>query len=302
MQDEFAFRPDRRMGLIFHIAGSLLFTLASLFGLWQASQASIGLMFMLYLLPALASVIIVPILVYRVYALQSAVYILQREGIRVRWGLRSEDIPMDDVLWVHPAAELSAPLPLPALRWPGAVLGKRHLAGGGEVEFLAGNFRDMLYIATPGGGMVISPVAPDRFLETFQRFTEMGSLTPLPARSVYPAFLLARVWSAKLARGLLLTCVLLGLALLVWVSLSIQGRSQLHLGFRPDGSPGDLVPAVRLMLLPILNSFFFLVALFLGMLFFRRDDSRPLAYILWLGSALTNLIFLLAVFFILKSG
>jgi hypothetical protein len=302
MQDEFAFRPDRRMGLIFHIAGSLLFTLASLFGLWQASQASIGLMFMLYLLPALASVIIVPILVYRVYALQSAVYILQREGIRVRWGLRSEDIPMDDVLWVHPAAELSAPLPLPALRWPGAVLGKRHLAGGGEVEFLAGNFRDMLYIATPGGGMVISPVAPDRFLETFQRFTEMGSLTPLPARSVYPAFLLARVWSAKLARGLLLTCVLLGLALLVWVSLSIQGRSQLHLGFRPDGSPGDLVPAVRLMLLPILNSFFFLVALFLGMLFFRRDDSRPLAYILWLGSALTNLLFLMAVFYILKSG
>jgi len=302
MQDEFAFRPDRRMGLIFHIAGSLLFTLASLFGLWQASQASIGLMFMLYLLPALASVIIVPILAYRVYALQSAVYILQREGIRVRWGLRSEDIPMDDVLWVHPAAELSAPLPLPMLRWPGAVLGKRHLAGGGEVEFLAGNFRDMLYIATPGGGMVISPDAPDRFLETFRRFTEMGSLTPLPARSVYPAFLLARVWSAKLARGLLLTCVLLGLALLVWVSLSIQGRSQLHLGFRPDGSPGDLVPAVRLMLLPILNSFFFLVALFLGMLFFRRDDSRPLAYILWLGSALTNLLFLMAVFYILKSG
>jgi hypothetical protein len=302
MQDEFAFRPDRRMGLIFHIAGSLLFALASLFGLWQASQASIGLMFMLYLLPVLAAVIIVPILAYRVYALQTAVYILEREGIRVRWGLRSEDIPMDDVLWVHPADELSAPLPLPVLRWPGSVLGKRHLAGGGEVEFLAGNLRDMLYIATPGGGIAISPAAPDRFLETFQRFTEMGSLSPLPARSVYPAFLLARVWSSRLARVLLLTCILLGLALLVWVSLSIQGHSEMHLGFQPDGSPGDLVPAVRLMLLPILNSFFFLVALFLGMLFFRREDSRPMAYILWMVSVLTSLLFLLAVYFILKSS
>lgn len=302
MQDEFAFRPDRRMGLIFHIAGSLLFTLASLFGLWQASQASISLMFILYLLPVLAAVIIVPILAYRVYALQTAVYILEREGIRVHWGLRSEDIPMDDVLWVHPADELSAPLPLPVLRWPGSVLGKRHLAGGGKVEFLAGNLRDMLYIATPSGGIVISPAAPDRFLETFQRFTEMGSLSPLPARSVYPAFLLARVWSSRLARVLLLTCVLLGLALLVWVSLSIQGRSEMHLGFQPDGSPGDLVPAVRLMLLPILNSFFFLVALFLGMLFFRREDSRPMAYILWMVSVLTSLLFLLAVYFILKSG
>jgi hypothetical protein len=302
MQEEFAFRPDRRMGLIYHIAGGLLFTLASLFGLWQASQASISLMFMLYLLPVLVAVIIVPILAYRVYALQTAVYILEREGIRVRWGLRSEDIPMDDVLWVHPADELSAPLPLPVLRWPGSVLGKRHLAGGGKVEFLAGNLRDMLYIATPGGGIVISPAAPDRFLETFQRFTEMGSLSPLPARSVYPAFLLARVWSSRLARVLLLTCVLLGLALLVWVSLSIQGRSEVHLGFQPDGSPGDLVPAVRLMLLPILNSFFFLVALFLGMLFFRREDSRPMAYILWMVSVLTSLLFLLAVYFILKSS
>ncbi len=301
MQDEFTFRPDRRMGLIFHIMGILLFILAGLISLWQASQASIGPMFMVYLLPIFAAIIIVPILAYRIYALQTASYILEREGIRVRWGLRSEDIPMDDVLWVHPAAELSAPLPLPALRWPGAVIGKRHLAGGGEVEYLAGNFRDMLYIATPGGGMVVSPADPDRFLETFQRFTEMGSLSPLPARSVYPTFLLARVWSSRPARFLLLTCLALGLVLLVWVSLSIQGYSQVRLGFEPDGSPGNLVPAVRLILLPLLNGFFFLVALFLGMLFFRREDSRPIAYILWLASVLTNLLFLLAVYFSLKN-
>jgi hypothetical protein len=301
MQDEFAFRPDRRMGLIFHGAGILLFTLASLFSIWQASQASIGLMFVLYLLPIFAAVIIVPILAYRIYALQTASYILEREGIQVRWGLRSEDIPMDEVLWVHPAAELSAPLPLPALRWPGAVIGKRQLAGGGEVEYLAGNFRDMLYIATPGGGMVISPADPDRFLEVFQRFTEMGSLSPLPARSVYPTFLLARVWSSRPARFLLLTCLTLGLALLIWVLLSIQGTSQVHLGFQPDGSPGNLVPAIRLILLPLMNGFFFLVALFLGVLFFRRDASRPMAYILWLASVLTNVFFLLAVYYSLQT-
>jgi hypothetical protein len=302
MQDEFAFRPDRRMGLIFHAAGILLFTMASLVSLWQASQASIGLIFMVYLLPILAAVIIVPILAYRIYALQTASYILEREGIRVRWGLRSEDIPIDDVLWVHPAAELSAPLPLPALRWPGAVTGKRHMAGGGEVEYLAGNFRDMLYIATPRGGIAISPADPDRFLATFQRFTEMGSLSPLPARSVYPTFLLARVWSSRTARVLVVACLALSLVLLVWVSLAIQGRDLVHLGFQPDGSPGNLVPAVRLLLLPILNGFFLLVALLLGMLFFRREESRPMAYILWLVSTLTNLLFLLAVYFSLKSG
>ena len=302
MQDAYAFRPDRRMGLIFNFAGILLFALASLFGLWQVSQASIGLMFMLYLLPIVAAVVIVPVLAYRVYALQTAVYTLQRDGIRVRWGLRFEDIPMNEVLWVHPASELSAPLPLPALRIPGSIVGKRHLPGGGVVEYLAGNLRDTLYIATPGGGIVISPAEPERFLETFQRFTEMGSLTPLEARSVYPAFLLARVWSAVPARILLISCVILGLALLVWVSLAIQGRGDVHLGFQPDGSPGDLVPAVQLMLLPTLNSFFFLVTLFLGMFFFRHEESRPMAYLLWSSSVFSNLLFLLGVFFILRSN
>jgi len=113
---------------------------------------------------------------------------------------------------------------------------------------------------------------------------------------------LARVWSAKLARGLLLGGVLLSLTLLVWVSLAVQTYSQVRLGYRPDGAPGDLVPAVRLMLLPILNGFFFLLALLLGLLFFRRDESRPMAYALWMSNVLTSLLFLAAVYFMLRSG
>ena len=49
----------------------------------------------------------------------------------------------------------------------------------------------------------------------------------------------------------------LGIVLLVSVSLLIPSRQRVYLGFRPDVSPGDLVPAPRLFLLPMVNLFFF---------------------------------------------
>ena len=61
--------------------------------------------------------------------------------------LRSQDIPIDEILWVHPAADLSAPLPLPPFRVPGAVLGLRRIPGGGEVEYLAADTQRLIMIA-----------------------------------------------------------------------------------------------------------------------------------------------------------
>ncbi len=302
MQDTTSFEPDRRMGLIFHSISMILLALLALAGQWQAAQASIGPMFILNMLPVLAAAIIGPILAYRIYALRSAVYTLERDGIHLRWGLRSEDIPMNQVLWVHPAADLSAPLPLPRLHFPGAVVGKRSISGDGEIEFLASDVRNLLMIATVRGGFAISPADPDRFLQTYQRCTEMGSFAPLTPRSVYPAFLLKTVWSSGVARTLLLICLTLNLVLLAWVSFAMPGRGALHLGFHPDGSPGDLMPATRLLLLPFINAFFLLVGVLLGLFFFRRDESRPVSYLLWSANAFTSLLFLFAVFFILRAG
>jgi len=302
MQDAISFEPDRRMGLIFHTVSIILLVLLALGGQWQAVQANISPISSLNLLPVLAAALIGPILAYRIYALQSAVYTIQRDGIRLRWGLRSEDIPMNQVLWIHPASDLSAPLPLPRFRFPGAVVGRRSIPGDGEVEFLASDVRQLLLIATESGGFAISPAQPERFLQVYQRFTEMGSFAPLTPRSVYPAFLLKTVWSSTIARSLLLICFSLSLILLVWVGFATPGRETIHLGFYPDGSPGDLMPATRLYLLPLLDASFLLVGVLVGLFFFRRDESRPVSYLLWFTNAFTSLLFLFAVFFMLRIG
>jgi hypothetical protein len=300
--EEFVFRPVRRGGTVFQASFLAVFIFAGLVGFWQAFQANIGPVFLFWLLPILASFAVVPVLAYRFYALQQATYTLEREGIRLRWGLRAEEIPIANVLWVNQASQLSAPLPLPRLHWPGGLLGHRHLAGAGEIEFLASTPKNLVVIATTGKYFAISPENPETFLLAFQRCIEMGSLFPLPARSIYPTVLLVRVWQSKPARALLLGGGLLSMALLVWVSLTIPGRTQVVFGFRPEGQSGDIVPAVQLLLLPILNTFFFLSDFFLGLFYFRKEESQSIGYLFWGAGALTPLLFLLAVWFILQAS
>lgn len=279
-------------------------------GLWRASQAEIGLAFVLYLLPTLLAVVIVPLLVYRFLALRGAFYRLERDGISLRWGLRTVDIPIDTVSWVRIASELGRALPLPWLRWPGAMVGVRRMPGGPTIEYMAADLQRLVLIATAHGVYAVSPEDPSAFLVAYQRLTEMGSLSPLAARSIYPTFLLARVWRTPSARYLLLGGLALNLFLLVWVTAVAPGRAQVILGFQRGG---ETMPGIRLLLLPVLSAFFFLVDFFVGLFFFRRDvvhqddaipertPNRVLAYLLWWSGVLTPFLFMAAVVLILLS-
>jgi hypothetical protein len=310
MDAVYEFRPKRTTGQLFHLGLMAVLALLAAWGLWQASLAFNQLLFILYLLPVAAAVLIIPMLAYRYLALRGAVYRLERDGITLRWGLRSEVIPIDSVQWVRLSQELGGALPYPWLPLPGSVVGVRRLPDDGIVEFLAASRTGLVVLATPGSLYAISPEDPRGFLAAYQRLTELGSLSPLPARSVYPTFLLARVWRTRLARSLLLIGLALNLLLLAWVGLAAPLEGDVALGGQP-------VPGVQLFLLPVLSIFLFLVDLFAGMFFFRRavvqqltpEETRwaparydVLAYTLWGGGVLTPLLFLLGVGFILMGG
>jgi len=308
------FQPSRRSGLVFHAVTTLILTVGGLWSLFQASQAQVGPLFLLYLLPALLALSLVPLFLYRAYALRQAAYLLERDGLHLRWGLRAESIPMDAVQWVDFADRRQSTLPLPWLRWPGSLLGRRRLSDGTQVEFLAANTSQLVLIATEQSLFVISPERPDEFLGAFQRFNELGSLTPLPASSVYPSFLISRVWADRPARYLLLSGLALSLIVLILVSLAIPSRSVVSLGFHLNQTSGDVVPSVQLLLLPVLNLFFFLSDLLLGLFFFRRAEvaedlarsdatvSRTLAYVLWSSAVLTGFFFLVALYVNLEAS
>jgi hypothetical protein len=109
--------------------------------------------------------------------------------------------------------------------------------------------------------------------------------------------------------------VLLNLATLILVILAAPSSEQITLGF---GAGREPVPAVRLLLLPVISGFFFLVDFFLGLFLFRRTESQltpaPLignmwlipghtvAYLLWSSGAVASTLFLIAVALIIQAS
>lgn len=293
--------PPKQLGLLIHILLILILSGLAGWGIWNLTFAEVGPNFVIFLLDTLLALVPLPLFIYRAYALSRANYILDRDSLEIRWGLRDEDIPLNDIEWLRPASDLSAPLRLPWLPIPGAVLGTRRHPDLGVVEFLAADPRNLLLVATSKRVYAISPSNAAKFAQTFARTIEMGSLLPADAKSVYPSFIFSRAWENPFIRFLWLAGLFLNIGLAVWVMLTIPTLNQVSLGFAPSGATLPPSPASQLILLPIESSFLFLMGLFAGMYFFRWETHRVLAVIIWASSALTSLLFLLAVLFIIST-
>lgn len=287
MENEF--QPPKRTGILVQSGLILVFAAAGGYFFVLAARNPSGLGFLLQMVIALVIFAPLPLLIYRLYALLNAVYILGRDGLMIRWGLRREDIPLHEIEWIRPADELGFRLPLPWLRWPGAILGFRTVPELGRVEFLSSNLRHMILVATPEKVYAISPAEDVQFMSLFRQIIEMGSLSPIVAQSVYPTVLLGRVWEDRLARLLIIASFGVGVILFAVVAIAVPGLDTL-----PWTEPGTTAPAERLLLLPILDGIIWLFNLLLGIFLYRRGaDLKFAAYLLWGSAGLSGLLLLI---------
>jgi hypothetical protein len=294
------FPPSKRNGLILHGFLVVLLGAASGWGFANLLRGG-GLDFVVYLLVGLIAFTPIPIFLYRAYALFRAEYILDRDSLELRWGLRDEDIPLTDIEWVRSIHDLTQPLSLPPFPMAGAILGLRRHRDLGLVEFIASDRKNLLLVATAKRVYAISPADPVEFAQTFARAVELGSLTPSKAKSVYPSFVITDAWQSGLVRFLWLAGLFLNIGLIVWVSLLIPLFSQVALGFRPDRTP-DAVPSVQLVILPLVSIFLALIGWATGLYFYRWEKQQQvLSVIIWASSTLMSLLFLIAVLFIVTT-
>lgn len=295
------FPPAKQLGLIVH--GIIILVLAgvSAWGLFNLTLAPVGPAFVAYLLVALLAFAPIPFFGYRAYALWRADYYIDRDSLAILWGLRVEDIPLTDIEWIRPATDLSHPLALPWLRLPGAVIGTRRHADLGPVEFIASDRRKLILVATSKRVFAISPNDMVSLVRTFARATELGSLTPAEAKSVYPSFVITQAWDSPTARFLWVSGLLLNIGLFVWVGLLIPSLPQITIGLNPGVAPDEPTASVRLILLPFVSASMFAIGVFAGLYFYRWEMQRPLAFILWISSTLCAVLFLLAVLFLVTA-
>lgn len=300
MEERRVFYPPKRAGTIIHLLLILFFSSGGAWGIWGTSNVQVALQLLPYLVLIVLFLATVPFLFYRLYALHRSEYILERGGIQLKWGWRSEDIPMDQVKWVHQAEDLETPPQPPLIRWPGSVIGFRRFLRGPAVEFMASRDKGLVIIAAGEGYYAITPFQANDFVQTYNTLTELGSLSLLPTQSSRPALLFSEVSAKKPILWIFLAGAVLNITLLVWTLLVIPSREKISLGFRPGGIPHEPLESVRLILFPIINTTAYLGNLVLGLFLFRNEENRLLAYILWGGSLVIAVLFHIGMLFILQ--
>lgn len=293
--------PPKRRGMIVHSILLLVLALIAIIGFFNLSSAEVGPSFLIWLLVALFSFAPIPFFAYRAYSLWRADYHIDRDSLAISWGLRVEDIPLSDIEWMRSADDLIDPLALPALPFPGGLLGIRRHPELGIVEFLASDAKKLLLIATAKRVFVISPENPSGLSQTFARATEMGSLQPVEAKSVYPSFVVTQAWENGIARYLWLTALFLNIGLFIWASLIIPSTPRVALGQQFPGGALNTVPSSQLLIFPVASLLLAVIGWIAGLYFYRWERERILAFIVWGSSTLTSLLFLLAVLFIITT-
>jgi len=292
---DFVFRPVRRRGLILFL-GIFILNLALLGWLvLQALAQQTRGFFILYLIAAVAAFIPVPVVLYRLFSLLRAKYVIDREGLHIQWGLRTEDIPMDQIEWIRSTNDLPFEVNWPAASIPGAVLGTRVHRDLGPIEFIASDRRALLYVAARDRIFAISPANQAEFISVFQRSAELGSISPIERKSSSADFLISSLFSDKAARTFILTGLFFSLGLLVLTSFIIPTRKTVPLGFMPGTQNPEPSPSERLLLLPVLSLFTLMLDIGLGAYLFRKQGFRIASYFAFASSIIAPLSFLVLV-------
>ncbi|HMZ08283.1 MAG TPA: PH domain-containing protein [Anaerolineales bacterium] len=295
------FPPPKQRGLLIHGIILLVLVVLAVFGFFNLSSAELGPAFLVWLLVSLAAFIPTPFFTYRIYSLYRANYQIDRDSLLIQWGLRLEDIPLADIEWIRPAEDLTNPLSLPRLALPGSLLGLRRHPDLGVVEFIAADASKLLLVATAKRVFVISPDHPAGLAQTFARATEMGSLAPAEAKSIYPSFVVSQAWENGTARYLWLAALFLNIGLFIWTSLLIPSTPLIALPPQFAGSPLETLPSSQLLIFPVASLLLAVIGWIAGMYFYRWERERILAFIVWGSGAFTSLLFLLSVLFIVTT-
>ncbi|MCX6055640.1 MAG: PH domain-containing protein [Chloroflexi bacterium] len=294
MKETYLFLPRRTFGILLHAILEVLILGGIGVLIFLAFQQAGGGLLVLFLFGAIFLLGMMPFIGYNGYALFRASYSINRDGLRVRWGLRSEDIPLSEVEWVRPARDLQNPIKKPFFSIPGAILGNSVHPDLGRVEFIASSISHLVVVATINKVIVLSPELVDEFVHRFQRLIEMGTITALEPRSTIPGVFFRQIASDRFARVLIPLGFGLTLALFVVVALAIPGQMLVSLGYDRFGNVLDSVPSVRLLLLPVLSTLFFVFSTVSGFIFYRRTETLPISYLMWAGGVLTPILLTIA--------
>jgi hypothetical protein len=189
------------------------------------------------------------------YACSSLRYVIDANGLLIRWGLLRHFIPIDRIEKLTPGRGEHQPR-IRGLSWWGYHIGRGVTQSLGEVLFFSTHRspEEVAYVQTATATYGLSPQDPTRFVEEVRRFQQRGRVrtdVEEPRESVQRHPLAAHpVWSDRIAQGLLGLGIVLNLGLFAWVfAVYPDLDARIEIAFLPDGD-APLVPKRELLKIP----------------------------------------------------
>ena len=295
MDNSREFQPARKRGVIFH-AGFLLLSISASGGflMLAMAQETRGF-FILYLVGCIIAFLSVPLVAYRLFSLLRAKYVIDRDGLHIQWGLRTEDIPMVEIEWLRTADEMPYDIPMPPFSILGAIIGVQQSNDLGKLEFVASDSSKLILVASRDKVLVISPGDMEGFLYAFRRYSELGSIAPIQPRSSNVELVITSMLRDKYARNFILAGLILSIGLLVIVSFVVPSRDTIAMNFNTASGVREEAPSEQLLLLPLAALFMLAADVSLGSYLYRKEGYRFAAYLSFASSLIIPTSFLLLV-------
>ncbi len=282
-------KPPKFQGLF--IGGILISLLLGgiILGVFQIATGEFNPLLGIWVSLVVISSPLLLMVIYRLYGLITAKYVLDRNGFCLQWGFSTEQIPLTSIENMIKGDEVQIQLSPPlGLYWPGCIVGQKTVDEFGLVEFFTTRPpKERIIIPLEGRSLVISPPDLESFHQSFLETVRLGSLEEIPAISVRPDFFSARLWADRLARFLILSGLILNLFLLGYLGFrAVNLPESVPFGFDSAGLPDTFVPPSQLLLLPLLGGFYWLTNLVLGVWLYRLESDRQIAYVVWFTGTL----------------
>ena len=296
----FTYAPSRGKGILFLFPLCAGLIALEMFLLRYFDVTKINLQFFLLLIAMLLLAVPLLFLLYRLYSLLFSYYRLERNGLHIKWGMRTEVIPLNAIEWIRFPQEMTENVPWSVLPMPGAYLGSVTVDNHLTYEFLAADTNTMLFLGTSRCIYAISPHNPSAFLNGFERILQMGTLTNVDWATTRPGSWLIEAWQNKPGRFSAIISLVLLAILYVFVGMRFQGKETISLSFSPTGEPLEEIPSTNMLVVPFAATIIWGVGTILGLLLFQKRKNRRLSELIWSAIPFAVLQCLAAAIMILK--
>ncbi len=280
-RQDFTYAPSRWKGILFLLFVCSALAFLELYLLRHFRTADIGINFFLLLIALIILAVPLFFLLYRFYSLIFSYYRLERDGLHIQWGLRSEVIPLNAIEWIRSPAEMDEDVPWSVLPMPGAYLGTVPVGEHITYEFLASDMSKMLFVGTSRFIYVISPRDPAGFITGFERILQMGALSNIRWTTTRPGNWLLEAWRNKPGRICTIISILLLIALYIWVGSRSRDVKTIPLTFSPTGEPLETLPTLNVLTIPLSATAIWVIGTVLGLWIFQQKVNRRTAELLW---------------------